>query len=107
MWRAALPSHSRQLFVLAFAIVVAVGPAGATSSMRPSAAAPRGADTCAPALPAAVRTATPAQLRWLAARGVTSLVVTSAARKTLSRLSAQARQAHLNVIVPRQRAPRS
>ncbi len=108
MWRAALPCcRSRHLVVLALAVFVAVAPAGATSTAPSSSAAPRGEAIWAIALPASLRTAKPAQLRWLADQGVTSLLVTDASRTTLSKLSTQARHAGLNVIVPSRQAPRT
>ena len=103
MWRAALPCRRYRLALLCLTVAVAAIAAAPAST---SSSAPKG-QIWAIALPAGVSSAKPAQLSWLSTRGVTTVVVFGAPKKSLPRLAAAASRAKLNVIAPMKRVPRS
>jgi hypothetical protein len=59
------------------------------------------------ALPRSVQSVEPAQLKWLARQGVTTIIATGFPDSRLRALAASSGRAHLIVIAPRAQAPRS
>ena len=102
MWRAALPCCRNRIALLGLAVAASVAAAPPAAN---SAAAPPTQQVWAVALPAGLASAKPAQLRWLAARGVTTVVALPAPKRNLPLLRKAAAQAKLSVIAPMVKTP--
>ena len=87
-------------------VAVCLATAGAAAPSRDSTAAPTG-QVWALALPSSVKSVSPAQVDWLASKGVTAIVASKLSPESLRQLTASARRASLIVIAPRPAVPSS
>ena len=105
MWRAALPCRHVGIALLG-SIVAAALVVGASPSSSAAAPAATAGQVWALALPDSVKTVEQKQMRWLAARGVTTIVAFKRPQASLKRLAASAKKSGLVVIAPKQVAPK-
>ena len=105
MWRAALPCRHVGIALLGSIVTAAlvVGASPSSSAAAPAAAA---GQVWALALPDSAKTVGQKQMRWLAARGVTTIVAFKRPQASLKRLAASAKTSGLVVIAPKQAAPK-
>ena len=99
MWRAALPCKQVGIALLGSIVATAlvVGASPSSSAAAPAATA---GQVWAVALPDSAKTVELKQMRWLAARGVTTIVAFKRPQASLTRLAASAKKSGLVVIAP-------